>query len=300
MRTTDTPARPVRGREAMSASAIVSRPAMITPQPSARKELATFLGLTFGVSAGLYWLILSSGGLAQGQRYIPALMWTPGVSALATRMVLHHNVRDLGWRWPATRWVALSYFVPLVYATAAYAVVWLTGLGDLSLARFRDNALLFVVVGSLLSVFMSAGEEIGWRGFLVPVLARTMLLGRTACVSGGIWVAWHAPLILFGDYSNGLPKWYALGCFTIMTLSVALPLAWLRLRTDSVWPAAFLHASHNLYVQGFFDRVTVDTGVTRWLTGEFAAALAVTTGATAWLFWRAPRPSCGPELQDGR
>jgi hypothetical protein len=53
-----------------------------------------------------------------------------------------------------------------------------------------------------------------------------------------------------------------------------------------VWPAAILHASHNLFVQGFFDRVTVDTGPTRWLTGEFGAALAVAIGATAWLFWR--------------
>jgi hypothetical protein len=54
-----------------------------------------------------------------------------------------------------------------------------------------------------------------------------------------------------------------------------------------VWPAALLHASHNLYVQGFFDRVTVDTGATRWLTGEFGAALTVTIGATACVFWRA-------------
>jgi hypothetical protein len=47
-----------------------------------------------------------------------------------------------------------------------------------------------------------------------------------------------------------------------------------------------MHASHNLYVQGFFDRVTVDTGPTRWLTTEFGAGLAVAIGATAWIFWR--------------
>jgi hypothetical protein len=72
-----------------------------------------------------------------------------------------------------------------------------------------------------------------------------------------------------------------------MVISLAIPLAWLRLRSASVWPAALLHASHNLFVQGFFDRVTVDTGRTRWLTTEFGAALAVTIGVTAWLFWRA-------------
>jgi hypothetical protein len=71
-----------------------------------------------------------------------------------------------------------------------------------------------------------------------------------------------------------------------MVVSLSVPMAWLRLRSGSVWPAAILHASHNLFVQGFFDRVTVDSGPTRWLTGEFGAALALAIGATAWLFWR--------------
>jgi hypothetical protein len=54
-----------------------------------------------------------------------------------------------------------------------------------------------------------------------------------------------------------------------------------------VWPAAILHASHNLYVQAFFDRVTVDTGPTKWITGEFGAGLALAFIALALLFWRA-------------
>jgi hypothetical protein len=72
-----------------------------------------------------------------------------------------------------------------------------------------------------------------------------------------------------------------------MVIALAVVLAWLRLRSGSVWPAAIVHASHNLFVQGFFDRVTVDTGPTPWLTSEFGAALAITIGITAWLFWRA-------------
>jgi membrane protease YdiL (CAAX protease family) len=121
---------------------------------------------------------------------------------------------------------------------------------------------------------------------LVPTLARTMSFGRTALLSGGIWAVWHVPLILFADYNAGTPAWYAVPCFAAMVVAIAVPLAWLRLRTGSVWPAAIWHASHKLYVQGFFDRVTVDTGPTRWPTTEFGAALAVAIGATAWLFWR--------------
>jgi membrane protease YdiL (CAAX protease family) len=72
-----------------------------------------------------------------------------------------------------------------------------------------------------------------------------------------------------------------------MVVAMGFPFAWLRLRSGSVWPAAILHASHNLFVQAFFDRVTVDTGPTRWLTGEFGAGLALAFIALAWVFWRA-------------
>ena len=253
-----------------------------------RAELATFLGLTFALSAVFWGLIIAAGSLgAHGGAYVLALMWCPGVSALATRFLFQRDVRGAGWRWGATRWAALAYLLPLGYATAAYALVWLAGLGGVDLGRFRTGVATFIVLGSLQSLLSATGEELGWRGFLVPTLARTMSFGRTAVVSGAIWAGWHVPLIVFADYNAGTPTWYAVLCFAVMVVSLSFPLAWLRLRSGSVWPAAILHATHNLFVQGFFDRVTVDTGPTRWLTGEFGAALAVTVGVTAWLFWRA-------------
>lgn len=261
---------------------------MDTRERGTRAELTTFLGLTFALSAVFWWLIIEAGTLgAHGGAYVFALMWCPGVSALATRLIFQHNVRGEGWGLGAPRWAALAYLLPLGYATAAYGLVWLAGLGGVDLGRFHTGVATFVVLGSLQSLLSATGEELGWRGFLVPTLARTMSFGRVAIVSGAIWAAWHVPLIAFADYNAGTPTWYAVLCFAVMVVSLAIPLAWLRLRSGSVWPAAILHASHNLFVQGFFDRVTVDTGPTRWLTGEFGAALALTIGITAWMFWRA-------------
>ncbi|MEP7348036.1 MAG: CPBP family intramembrane glutamic endopeptidase, partial [Gemmatimonadaceae bacterium] len=95
---------------------------------------------------------------------------------------------------------------------------------------------------------------------------------------------------LFADYNSGTPGWYSVLCFAVAVTSLGVAMAWLRLRSGSVWPAAVLHASHNLYVQGFFDRVTVDTGPTKWLTGEFGASLAIALALTAYFFWRARQP----------
>ncbi len=72
----------------------------------------------------------------------------------------------------------------------------------------------------------------------------------------------------------------------MLVLGISFPFAWLRLRSGSVWTGMFLHASHNLWIQGFFDRVTIDTGRTRWFTTEFGAALAVVAMVVAYIFWR--------------
>ena len=106
-------------------------------------------------------------------------------------------------------------------------------------------------------------------------------------MSGAISAAWHVPLIVFADYNAGTPRVVRRCCASpSASCPCSVPLAWLRLRSGSFWPAAILHATHNLFVQGFFDVVTVDTGPTRWLTGEFGAALAASIAVTAWLFWR--------------
>jgi len=263
---------------------------MNADRQSMRRELTVFLCLTFGLSAVFYTVIIRAGSLrGNGGLYVLALMWSPGVSALFTRLVFQRNVRGEGWSWrrDTTRWAALAYVLPIAYATVAYGFVWLTHLGGVDLKRFTYGVPFFLVVGSIQSLVSATGEELGWRGFLVPTLSRMTSFGKTALISGAIWAAWHVPLIVFADYNGGTPSWYSVSCFVVMVVALGVPFAWLRLRSGSVWPAAILHASHNLFIQSFFDRVTVDTGPTRWLTGEFGAALAVALVVTSVIFWRA-------------
>ena len=264
---------------------------MTTTDGSTRAPLTTYLALTGILSAIFYTLIIRAGSLSvHGGLYVFALMWSPGTSALITRLIFQHNVRGEGWGWGGwrgTRLAIIAYVLPLGYATVAYGFVWLFRLGGVDLSRFNIPLWMFLLQGTAGSLVSATGEELGWRGFLVPTLAKTMPFERVALISGAIWALWHMPLIIFADYNNGAPAWYSVICFAVMVVALGFPFAWLRLRSGSVWPAAILHASHNLFVQAFFDRVTVNTGWTNWLTSEFGAALALAIVATAWFFWRA-------------
>jgi CAAX protease family protein len=90
-------------------------------------------------------------------------------------------------------------------------------------------------------------EEIGWRGFLVPELAR-LVSGRLVIVLGRLaWAAFHYPLLLFVPGGNhGLPLWYGVFMFTLVIVAASVPYVWLRLRSRSLWPAVVLHTIHNV------------------------------------------------------
>ena len=135
------------------------------------------------------------------------------------------------------------------------------------------------------NVFFALGEEIGWRGFLVPALYRVRGFVWTGVASGLIWGTWHVPLIMFGGYSAGTPAWYAVTCFMISVTAMSVTVAWLRLRSGSLWTAALYHGAHNLTIQGIFDGSTIDTGWTKWITTEFGIGLTVATVAMSLYFW---------------
>ncbi len=260
-------------------------------------RIIVFLLFTFGLSSIFYVMIAQvkidnpTGGL-----YVLLLMWCPGVSALLTQLIFRQPINELGWKIRPLKWIGWGYLLPLLYALPVYGVAWLTGLGRLDKAGFGPpigstgspvSAIIAILVlatfgiaGSLIS---GTGEEIGWRGFFVPMLARRYPLWKVTLISGGIWAVWHYPLILTGVYKGATPVWYSLICFTLMVICISAAFAWLRLKSGSLWPAAMLHASHNLFIQNIFDPLTADTGLTPWLIGEFGIGLVITTSLLAAL-----------------
>jgi membrane protease YdiL (CAAX protease family) len=71
-----------------------------------------------------------------------------------------------------------------------------------------------------------------------------------------------------------------------MAVSGSFIMAWLTLRARSLWPAAVLHASHNLFIQSIFTPLTKDTGLTKYIVDEFGIGLVITVTIGAVIVWR--------------
>ena len=274
-----------------------------------RQEIIVFLTLTFALSSIFYTKIIAAGGLGDvGSGVITGLMWCPGIAALITRLALARDLAGLGWRPGKLRFLAASYLTPLLYAALAYGLVWLLSAGSFFdrdiIAKIADALserkgwsfgseaavlgayfLLIATRGVFFGCISALGEEIGWRGLLVPRLAETRSYTQTSWISGAIWAVWHWPLILLAGYQGNSPA-FSLATFTLMAVAASFIFAWLRLRSGSVWTAMLLHASHNAFIQNFFDPLTRTDGVAKYLTGEFGIATLAAVGLFAWLYWR--------------
>lgn len=274
------------------------------PQPArSRAQVLTYLVLVFLFSSVFYFLMLHGGGIRSGGGvYTLCLMWCPALAGMLTLRINGRSLSDMGWKWKAN-YQFWSWLVPILYAVIAYVIIWSFRFGGFGKPEYLNAVanrahfsgphwvalllgfILIGVYGLIGSLSSALGEEIGWRGFLVPELSRTFSFTTTSILSGLVWSVWHYPILIYGGYNNGTPTWYDLTCFTVMVVSISFVAAWMRLKSGSLWTGAMLHASHNLYIQAILTPITSDTGKTKWYIDEFGCVVPLVAVAFAVYFW---------------
>ncbi|MBR8741227.1 CPBP family intramembrane glutamic endopeptidase [Nocardiopsis sp. MG754419] len=236
------------------------------------------------MSFALAWLVALPLWLGDGltSPWFPAIaaatMMTPTIAALIV-VFFRERPRHKAWTlglWPlrpAPRllgYAALGIFVAIALVLVALPVGALLGVYPADFANFSafqqsldeqtgasgateapiPIGLLIVLqlatlpLAAFINLIPALGEELGWRGWLLPKL---MPLGTLPAllISGVIWGLWHAPLILLGYNYPDAPGWLGLTAMVIMCILVGAVFGWLRLRSGSVWPAALAHAAFN-------------------------------------------------------
>lgn len=269
-----------------------------------RRALPLYLFLTWTISSLFYYLIIKSAGTtAADGAYVHGLMWSPASGAFLTCLYLRRPIATLAWHWGQTRYQVLSYLIPLGYCIALYGTAWLTGLAAINpaqsaeaytryfglgpISRTAGITLHFLITGTIGVIENCAttlGEEIGWRGFLVPELAKRFSFTTTSLLSGSIWALWHVPIIVFAGYNAGTGS-FGLAVVALNMIALSFVLTWLRLKSGSLWTAAILHASHNHFIQHFFDPMTAYTGNAKYILGEFGIGFTVIVAALAAYYW---------------
>jgi membrane protease YdiL (CAAX protease family) len=230
------------------------------------------------------------------------IMFAPTIGAVLAVLVAHARIR-FG---RVTTHVLLAFVPPAVILGVTWVATSVT-----SLEVHPEHLLTLLALSpviALLGMVSSAGEEIGWRGFLWPLLRRHRGFWTSALVMLPIWWLYHLPPVLWWGYGSvpGLPA------FTVAITGIVLFAGVLTDRSASVWPSVLLHSTWNGMVAtafvtsgagesiptctssgcpGFFGGSSLFTG-SQSLLGEFgwiAALTMLVLGVLAGV-WHLRRP----------
>lgn len=237
-----------------------------------RRALTWFLFFTFITAWILFLIPLAFGPIESPVRQTASMiswslaMWAPGLAAiLVTRYVLKKPISSLNLRRLGDKRAYLwAWILPPVLTVLAGLLTWAFGLGHLDLSfpmitqaipqsastetipialLVAIQAVFALTLAPIINTIFAIGEELGWRGFLLPQL---LPLGQMKAIllSGLIWGIWHAPAILQG---HNYPETPILGVLLMcgFTVLVGVIFSWLYLRTLSPWAPALAHGALN-------------------------------------------------------
>ena len=287
-----------------------------------RKPLYTFLGLVT-IFASISYAIAFSGDQGNLNGGIVLVQFSPLLAAFITKLIFQHNLRGLGWKWGKTRYQVASYLLPFGLALVSFGLVWLLGFGgfyneaflvetqagiaDMFGLNISAPALVMLAlvllngtIGFIPAGIMAIGEEFGWRGFLVPELYKQVNFTKTSLISGPIWAVYHFPLLVF-LYApiRDVSPWPLMVFAIIGGTGLSTIMAWLRLKSGSVWTAVIFHGALNTFTQTIFQNLTIETSnLTYYISGEHGLMLALVTAVAAYLFWRKRDSLPPPQIQD--
>lgn len=209
----------------------------------------------------------------------PGIMFAPTVGALAAWAFAHGRIR-----FGRLTWHLLLAFVPPVLilgVTSAAAGLGLVDIHPENLASLLVLSPVLALTGSVTAL----GEEIGWRGFLWPLLRRRTGFWAASAVMLPIWWLYHLPVILWWGYGfvGGIPA------FTVGIAGFVLFVGVLTDRSRAIWPSVLAHGAWNGIVATAFV-ATLSGSATPACAGAqcptpapFDSDAGVFTGSATWL-----------------
>lgn len=198
-----------------------------------------------------------------------------GVKALLSRVV----------RWRVgLPWYVVALGLPTVLSLVTAGLSYLLGVSE--------SVQVGVFTGIELVLFVAVvGEELGWRGYALPLLLEKRSTLTASLILGVLWGLWHLPtFVVPGTPQYGLP----LSAFVLLTIEYSILMTWVFLHTrGSVMIATLFHGAINVSQGLFLGNVE---GATRyWLLsvvyGVAAVVAAVVLGLKAQSVSRSQIPA---------
>ena len=231
------------------------------------------------------------------------LMFFPAIGVLVTRLVTREGFKDamLDLRFKGTiRYYLIGWFGPMVLTLLGTLLYFAIYPSAFTLASYHAAmeaepippvlVVLLLLMTPLFNLVPCFGEEWGWRGYLLPKIARRMGFLPAVLLTGLIWGLWHAPIIVAGhNYGMQYPgyPWAGIAAMCVFCIVASALLSYITLKARSCWPAVLAHGAVNgtasVGVLFLADPMGYDHFLGPVPTGIIGAAFYIV--AAVWIVW---------------
>lgn len=244
------------------------------------KKIGTFLTLTFILTWIIAFTLMLNGGYQNPYAtiIIAGCMFMPAIATIITTLVTKEKFKDvwikpnfkgnmkyylIAWLLPALLIIigAIIYFLifPSHFDGNMSTMINATKSQLLSLGKsvpsdeslksmFIIQIITSIALSPILNFIPCLGEELGWRGYLLPNLLKKYSLVKATIISGIIWGIWHAPMIAMG-HNYGLDYMLApvggILAMIIFCIFVGSLFSYVTFKTKSCIPAVIGHSVVN-------------------------------------------------------
>lgn len=238
-----------------------------------KKRLYLFLSIVFILSWGLVAIIPLTGdkyGSTKSLFILSALMLIPAISSVLTRLITKEGFKNTYLK-PKFKG-NIKYYLTAYFMTNIFIILGATlffvifpNMLDTNLTSIKEslqnqgitmdaNIILIVqfaqgiLIGPIINIIFTLGEEIGWRGYLLQKLCKQFSVQKSIIISGVIWGIWHAPVIAMGhNYGTGYlgAPWLGIFAMIVFCIFVGSYFSYITIKTKSVIPAGIAHSAIN-------------------------------------------------------
>lgn len=240
-----------------------------------KRRLYIFLGIVFILSWGLVSIIPLTGdkyGSVKSLVILSVLMLIPSISSILTRLITKEGFKNMYLR-PKfkgnMKYYLTAYFMTNIFIILGGILFFIIfpDMLDTNLTSIKEslqnqgitmdaNIILIIqfaqgiLIGPIINIIFTLGEEIGWRGYLLQKLCKQFSIQKSIIISGVIWGIWHAPVIAMGhNYGTGYlgAPWLGIFAMIVFCIFVGSYLSYITIKTKSVIPAGIAHSAINSF-----------------------------------------------------
>lgn len=117
-------------------------------------------------------------------------------------------------------------------------------------SMFLMGLIVYVISAVALPIwYIALGEDIGWQGYMLPLLCKKMSVKCAVIINGILWGLAHAPLIYYGmnygtDYF-GAP-YTGILMMILVTIVLGIWMSYITLKTKNCMYAAIIHGASDI------------------------------------------------------